>query len=119
MPQCLLPPAPESVSAARRFVVESLSGMSQETLDNAALVVSELATNCVLHAGGDFLITVTASRTEIRIEVTDSGAGTVQIQHPSPDEAHGRGLQIVNALSRDWGIQPARRGKTIWFTLPV
>jgi anti-sigma regulatory factor (Ser/Thr protein kinase) len=115
----VLPPAPESVGAARRFVLEILAGLPTETLDNAALVVSELATNCVLHADSAFLISVTPTARQIRIEVTDRGGGTVRVQHPPPTEAHGRGLQIVNALSHEWGIVPTGDGKTVWFTLPV
>ena len=118
---CVLPPAPESVSAARRFVTESLTGLPDDTLHAAALVVSELATNCVLHAGSEFRISVQPGTARIRIEVSDSGGGNVRLRHPTPSEAHGRGLQIVDALADAWGtvIDPADGHKTVWFILTV
>jgi anti-sigma regulatory factor (Ser/Thr protein kinase) len=107
---------PESVSAAREFVRDALKGQSGEVLEAAELMVSELATNCVLHARTDFELAV-QSRGEIRVEVRDTGPGQPVPQSPKPQEPSGRGLRIVEAMSSTWGVVPSRDGKTVWFTL--
>jgi hypothetical protein len=40
------------------------------------------------------------------------------MRSPGPEEPSGRGLQIVNMLSQDWGVeQRAAAGKTVWFVV--
>ena len=113
------PAIPQSVHAARRFAIDTLSGAPTSTLEAVELMVSELATNCIRHERTSFHITILGSAQEIRVEVTDSGTGTPAMRSPGPDEPSGRGLQIVDMLSANWGVQPERpSGKTVWFTLP-
>lgn len=107
----------ESVSAARQFARAALGRQSSETLDAVELMVSELATNCVQHAESDFEIAVDVSKPEIRIEARDTGGGRPAPRSPTPSEPTGRGLRIVEAMSDSWGIVPAARGKTVWFTI--
>jgi anti-sigma regulatory factor (Ser/Thr protein kinase) len=106
----------QSVSAAREFVRDALQDQSREVLEAAELMVSELATNCVLHARTDFELAI-QSRGEIRVEVRDTGPGQPVPQSPKPQEPSGRGLRIVEAMSSTWGVVPSRDGKTVWFTL--
>jgi anti-sigma regulatory factor (Ser/Thr protein kinase) len=114
------PAIPQSVHAARRFAIDTLSGCPSSILDAVELMVSELATNCVRHERTSFHITILGSSREIRVEVTDSGTGTPTMRSPGPDEPSGRGLQIVDMLSASWGVQPERpAGKTVWFTIPA
>lgn len=108
---------PEEVTAARRFVRESLSGEETELVDAAELMASELTSNCVRHAGTAFDVSVQV-REVIRVEVCDSGGGDPRPLSPGPEEPSGRGLMIVQALSRSWGVEPAGDGKKVWFTLP-
>ncbi|MGH8962824.1 MAG: ATP-binding protein [Jatrophihabitantaceae bacterium] len=119
--ECSLPALPESVPIARRFVLETLAGLPAETLDELALMVSELATNCVVHTGTQFRLCVQRAEQEVRVEVTDGGSGEPRMRRPAATEAHGRGLRIVDQLSKQWGVirSPARAGKTVWFTLPL
>lgn len=107
---------PRSVPGARRFIREVLSPWPRETIEVAELMVSELATNCIRHAGTGFELLVCAGE-EIRVEVSDSGEGTPRVLTPRPTDPSGRGLRIVEGLSRRWGISERPQGKTVWFTL--
>jgi anti-sigma regulatory factor (Ser/Thr protein kinase) len=110
--------APESVTAARRFATETVRGVAQDALDAVALMVSELATNCIKHTAAGFDLTIIQSSDGIRVEATDRGAGEPTVRSPQPTEPTGRGLQIIDMLSDQWGYE--RRpgsGKTVWFTL--
>ena len=110
------PGEPEGVSDARRFVRDELADREAELIDAAELMTSELASNCVRHAGSDFEVAI-SSRDEVRIEVRDEGGGNPQVLSPRPDQPSGRGLAIVQALSDRWGVIPAGEGKTVWFAL--
>jgi anti-sigma regulatory factor (Ser/Thr protein kinase) len=107
---------PRSVPGARHFVRDALRRCPQETIEVAELMVSELATNCIRHAGTGFDLSVRTGE-EIRVEVTDVGHGTPRVLTPSPEEPSGRGLRIVEGLSRSWGVCSRPEGKTVWFTL--
>jgi anti-anti-sigma factor len=112
------PCAPGSVPEARGFVVSALIGESQEVRDRAELLVSELATNAVLHARTEFSVVVTSAVEAIRVAVTDSGEGQPERRSPSGLEPRGRGLQIVDALSDHWGVEEAApTGKSVSFVI--
>ncbi len=113
------PCRPESVAGARRFVRDLLSGEPREIAEAAELMTSELATNSVRHARSDFELAILRSRKEIRVEVSDHGQGRPIPRSPTPREQSGRGLQIVQALSENWGTIPSPGGKLVWFTLPL
>jgi serine/threonine-protein kinase RsbW len=106
-----------SVGAARRYVRDVLQRHAPAHVDAVELMVSELATNSVKHAHSDFKVSIDDSRGEIRIEVRDTGRGQPVLRSPTPIEPTGRGLLIVEALSRAWGTVDLPRGKTVWFTL--
>jgi anti-sigma regulatory factor (Ser/Thr protein kinase) len=110
---------PESVAGARHFVRDVLSDQPSAIVDAVELMVSELATNSVRHALSDFELTIQLSRGEIRVEVSDHGHGQPVPRSPTVRDQTGRGLQIVQVLSEDWGITPASNGKLVWFTLSV
>ena len=114
------PPRPEAVTTARQLVLEALPGLPRGTAEAIALMVSELATNCVVHARTSFQVRVTLND-HVRVEVTDSGGGDPMPRRPTTQDAHGRGLQTVDALADEWGVEPStvHDGKTVWFTLPI
>jgi len=107
---------PEAVTAARRFVRDALEGHAPETVEAAELMASELATNCVRHAGTDFELAIHA-KDQVRIEVRDTGRGRPKVLSPAPREPSGRGLRIVAAMADSWGVTPGSNGKAVWFTL--
>ena len=110
-----------SVTAARRFVLGALDDLPPRDADAIAVMVSELAANAVRHTGSHFTVSVDRSAERIRIAVGDSGTGDPVVRAPYPEEPSGRGLQIVQALSAEWGVIPSRGapGKTVWFAIPV
>jgi DNA-binding NarL/FixJ family response regulator len=108
----------QSPRAARRFVTEALDGYDEEgdLTDTVTLLVSELVTNAVLHAGSDVEVMVRLTATAARIEVTDASAEDVMPRDAADDEDSGRGLALVGSLARRWGVRPAPGGgKTVWF----
>jgi len=110
---------PASIAAARRFVAGIVDPIAPELTEAVVLMLSELATNCVRYEHSDFAVRVDATKDRIRVEVHDAGEGQPIMRAPEPYEASGRGLQIVNAFARSWGVseKPGVPGKTVWFTV--
>ncbi|MGW7609772.1 ATP-binding protein [Streptomyces sp. NPDC054766] len=110
---------PGSVAQARRLTRSRLSGWAvcEDTCDTAALVVSELVTNAIVHAAGQRVVCELHDADDlVRIAVCDEGCAPGE-PHPSPqrpDEEHGRGLLLVAAVSRAWGAQDTGPGLLVW-----
>ena len=113
---------PQSVRAARRLVRTALQEARLDHLEGSALLlVSELATNAVLHARSGFVVEVTERDGHVRVGVTDaSPQGPARRSH-GVSAGTGRGLGLVAALSTGWGTEDADEPwrKTVWFELPV
>jgi anti-sigma regulatory factor (Ser/Thr protein kinase) len=110
--------SPASVRLARQFARRALHGAPPQVIETVTLLVSELATNCIRHASGPFVMRVIRGSGEIRVEATDEGAGDPRLRSPAPTDLSGRGLRIVDTLSTAWGFrrQPGA-GKTVWCTV--
>lgn len=110
-----------SVRSARRFVKEVLIQWDlAPMLDDALLVVSELAANAITHAGSDYRVRLTATPRSLRIEVRDGGEGTPEPQPQSMTNEHGRGLLMVAAIAASWGIERSDgRRKLVWAELAL
>jgi anti-sigma regulatory factor (Ser/Thr protein kinase) len=111
------------IADARTFVG---SRLGEHGLADAAvvlrLVVSELATNAVLHAATPFTVTLTREQGSLRLVVSDGLRVRVPDPKPRPPtEPDGRGLGIVERLSTAWGVSDDVDGKSVWavFELPV
>jgi len=89
----------------------------RDLLDDAALVVSELVTNAVRHAGSASLMVVNRTDGGIRVEVRDEGPGAPVHDSSDTDAEHGRGLMIVSALATAWGVEDDDGSKTVWAEL--
>jgi hypothetical protein len=105
---------------ARRFVMAALHADGTGHLaEDAALVVTELAANAVVHARSDFTVTITTGTDAVRISVRDT------VPLPANGDGHDRalpaaplhGLGVVAALARRWGADPAGSGKDVWAEL--
>jgi anti-sigma regulatory factor (Ser/Thr protein kinase) len=108
--------------AARRFVTSVLErrpylGMLEA--DEAELVVSELATNAVIHAGTPFSVTVALNGSTIRISVRDWNQTAPIVRDAPPEARSGRGLRLVDAITHDWGVERDPEGKTVWADLAL
>lgn len=121
MPRQTFAAHPASVPAARTFVTETLADAPAELSSTAALLVSELATNAVRHAGTpSFVVDVDViPGGPTRVAVTDTGIGHPIPRSPDPSAEHGRGLQLVARLADRWGAHRRRatHEKTVWFEL--
>jgi hypothetical protein len=108
-----------SPAGARRFVTETMAAWGCDALINdCALIVTELATNAVLHARTGF--TVALSRRPaglIRISVRDTSPMRPRPRHAGPLAASGRGLSLVEALADGWGADLVPGGKVVWAEL--
>lgn len=122
-PEVRLPGSPESVQSARRFLDRVLRSWStpQAVVDVATLLVSELTGNAVRHGHG--AVTVCARqrpRGLLRVSVRDESRAMPATTSPGTDSEHGRGMLLVETLSRRWGAQTVPGdGKDVWFELDV
>lgn len=107
---------PSSVSHARAFVVGHLLDHElPDLVDDIQLVVSELTTNALLHARTPFIVTLGASMETVLLEVLDEELAGPVLVVADPSASCGRGLAIVQALSRRWGVSTrGANGKTVW-----
>jgi anti-sigma regulatory factor (Ser/Thr protein kinase) len=107
-----------SARAARRFVASVLEG-TRLPVDMIVLLVSELATNAVLHARTDFTVRVEVDELAdvARVEVEDANERPPSIAHTPAEATSGRGLQLVQALAESWGVEGRMAGKLVWFEL--
>lgn len=107
--------SPDSPRLARAFVAGVLAGWGETRLSgDAALVVSELATNAVLHARSAFSVAVEATPTSVRLSVRDRSAAPPAPRETVHELASGRGLALVSALADAWGVETAPEGKVVW-----
>ncbi|AVZ70949.1 hypothetical protein SLUN_00365 [Streptomyces lunaelactis] len=84
--------------------------------DNAALLITELATNALLHGSGtEFALRMIHTASEVRIEVYDGSPGRPCERAAGPDDESGRGMAIVAAIADSWGTS----GTTTWCALTV
>ena len=111
-----LHPVPESVAQARRaLAVLAISDPLRRTL---ALVVSELVTNAVRHAGTPITLVVTDAEDEVRVKVEDNGPC---FDWPPAEPRAGNGglgLTVVDALSKEWGVDRVGGGCAVWCVIP-
>ena len=111
-------PASASVSSARHFVTDTLGGWSADGLAwSAQQVVSELATNAVLHAATPFTVVLSLDGNLLRIVVRDDSSRVPRPRNYSQDATTGRGLALVAMLAVAWGVQQDGSGKSIWCEL--
>jgi hypothetical protein len=112
---------PVAVGRTRAWTVAQLEpwleSRSQDRLGGVVLCVSELVTNA-LNAGST-LITLALQLQDgiLRVSLIDDAAGWPTPMRPSDADPHGRGLIIIAALSRAWGIDRAPSGKEVWAAL--
>jgi CheY-like chemotaxis protein len=113
-----LEPSPHSPAHARAFTQQVLSGWSCDGLiEDAQLIISELVTNAIRHAGSSATLWLRLTTQTLRITVADEHRASPRPLPFSLTRRHGRGLMVVAALAAAWGVEPHRRGKAIWAEL--
>ena len=107
---------PASVARIRRFAVEtSRTAAPGVDADTVALLVSEVATNALVHGAGRVRVRVRATARGLRVEVHDEDATLPARRTATPMDEGGRGIALVDALSTGWGAERTPDGKTVWF----
>jgi anti-sigma regulatory factor (Ser/Thr protein kinase) len=84
----------------------------------AGLVVSELVTNAVQHAGTLLTLRLVPTSTGVVVEVDDAAAGQPRLVPTDHRTGGGLGLAMVDRLAEDWGFEERPGGgKTVWARL--
>ncbi|MFD9739339.1 ATP-binding protein [Umezawaea sp. NPDC059074] len=111
----------------RDRVRKSLYWCDQDVVQDISLVTTELLSNAVDHARPPCRVTITGyvpcdsdaavllGRGEVVIEVSDSSHDLVPLIGSSTAGPYrGRGICLVQALSRSWGVSLSDDTKTVW-----
>jgi anti-sigma regulatory factor (Ser/Thr protein kinase) len=116
--ETVFPAVPESVGSARRFTRAALGrhDVEPQLIDTAMLLVSELATNAIVHAASSLKLRIDVGD-EIRVEVCDGDDAPPVVGGAEVNGESGRGLAIVTTLADDWSWSPRASGKAVWFSL--
>ncbi len=115
----LVPAVPGAVPASRRLVrdVCELLGLG-DVADVAELLAGEVTSNVVLHTRTPWLrLVAEVTEDTLRVCVSDDDPHLPRVQAPSDGQPRGRGLMLVDSLSKDWGAVQRKSGKIVWFTL--
>ena len=80
------------------------------------LVASELVTHSLLYNRTVLALSLSRCEDRLRMAVHDHGGHPPRLPSGAPDEeTASRGMLIVQALTRSWGVLPERRsGETVW-----
>jgi anti-sigma regulatory factor (Ser/Thr protein kinase) len=125
-----------TVTCSRLFVRQVCTSwqIGHEQTDDAELLTSELVSNAItasgvtgprpVHGSLNLDLKLIGMRLldlgdSIAIEVWDTSPRPPKLIEPSLDAEHGRGLQMVGALSIRWGHYPSIGGKVVWCQLAL
>lgn len=113
---------PQAVAPARHSIRSTLEAwaIDEATIDNAVLCLSELVTNAIIHTDAGCELRIVLDRGVLTTTVRDGGSSAVVDLSGvavDPLAVHGRGLQLVDALSTRWGSELDAVGLTVWFVL--
>lgn len=104
----------DELRAVRAFVRQTWADMDEDDLAELLLITHELASNAILHAGTSYRVVLVATPEGVRIEVHDGSRELPRRQSADRSSESGRGLRLVELLSRSWGVEPGDDGKAVW-----
>jgi len=114
---------PRTAEEARLFLSEAMASFNVDIdKDAARLLTSEIASNAVRHGKEPIDVSVSVEESGLRVSIFDRGGGFDPKdlrfdQALSLETEGGRGLQLVHALSSDWGVERSDDGTEVWFRL--
>ncbi|WP_436526248.1 ATP-binding protein [Actinoplanes sp. HUAS TT8] len=119
-----LQPDSDAPSAARNLVSDAcLAWGLARLLHPSRLVMSELVTNAVEHAGTEIRVVVSRRGAGLHLSVADGSPVMPHLRRPAhprpglPLDERGRGLLTVHETADLWGAGPAEGGKVVWATV--
>ena len=117
-----LPARPASVSAARRALLAANGGLPSTVRDDVLLLLTELVSNAVRHAGAGVGQAVRVELQQwarmIAVAVFDEGTRfAAEAPHPKRDRSGGWGLFLIDRIADRWGITPTSSGTCAWFEI--
>jgi hypothetical protein len=96
----------------RRDVADLLRAHDADRLiDDAVVIVTELANNAAVHSGGAFAVDAVLTEHVLRLEVHDAS------HRPPPVDGAGLGLHLGAQLASRWGVEDEGTGKVVWAEL--
>lgn len=105
----------DEVPVARLWFTELL-GSDHPAVDIARLLLTEAATNVVIHAGSGFTVEFCSTDDAAHLAVSGQGTDTApEVQHPEDTDEGGRGMLLVDELADYWGSERTPTGRTTWF----
>ena len=113
--------APGSSAAARARVTEVCQDWQLTALiDDAHLIVTELISNGVRHAGGDLELAIAVRERFLHLSVGDGSPQLPRRSLPDPvSREGGRGLLLLDGIATAWGSMSTGAGKVVWATLRI
>jgi anti-sigma regulatory factor (Ser/Thr protein kinase) len=118
--ELVLPAEASAPGAARAFLrcVAEEWGVDDDLVQDAAMVITELVANAVDHARTESTVSLGVTPAGLRVAVRDTRPDHVPRPAPiDPTAPRGRGLQMVDALTTEWGVTMHAGGKTVWAVL--
>lgn len=94
-----------------------LAADRDDLLETAELLVSEIVTNALVHAGTPIGVSFSFVGDGLRVEVTDGSPHAPTPRAYGPNAGTGRGLMLLEEMVEEWGVEPEDRGKTVWFQI--
>ena len=112
----------EAAAAARRAIVAGNGQLPAAVRDDVLLLVTELVTNAVRHAGAGperpLQVELLHKPRCVAVAVADDGPGYAWRATPSTgSEAGGWGLFLVDQIADRWGVDTTTPGSRVWFEI--
>jgi hypothetical protein len=110
-----------SESASLRHAAQGclMTWQAQELVDDTLLVITELVQNVFQHTDDGGELALSRPGDVVLVEVFDRSPDLPQLLGPDPRRIGGRGMLLVDAVSRGWGSRTTPTGKVVWAHLPV
>lgn len=116
--EIVLPAAPSSVPAARRFATDRLGRCGfTDAAPAVEQILSEIVTHAVTHGRAPVTLRLRIMPEHVRVEVVESGVVPAPRPAGSP-AARSLGMRLVDRLSSAWGVDTLAAGSVVWFVVP-
>ncbi len=109
---------PEAAPRARAALARLLDGTDMDLRSaDAALALTELVTNAVLHGREPITVVMSLRPGSLRVAVCDGNPVSPSFSMLDPTAVTGRGLLLISATADRWGVEPLASGKSVWFEM--